>query len=152
MESINKVDDIIRISKKMGIPREWVKSIVNSYITYVYNKVINGETVSFLRICDFRTKGYIGNKETLGFISNEVAKELGYSGLLVKSVLLYYEDIIASDIKRYRRHVINGLVKIGIEETYGNRLVITSSRSYTLKGVPNLVLSVRGSFKRKVGV
>ena len=105
MESLNKVDDIIRISKKMGIPKEWVKSIVNSYITYVYNKVINGETVSFLRICDFRTKGYIGNK-----------------------------------------------VKIGIEETYGNRLVITSSRSYTLKGVPNLVLSVRGSFKRKVGV
>lgn len=150
METISKVDDILYISNKMNIPRNRVKAIIDAYIDYIRDKILAGESIGFLRICDFKVKDYDGSRETLGYVCHEVGNRLGISGDLVKSVLLYYESVIIMDLKKYRGHTITGLLKLKMNDTYNDRIVLDASRSSSIGGGSSLYLSVRKSFKRKV--
>lgn len=150
METLSKVDDIICISKKMNIPKTKVKATIDAYIKYIKEKVDLGETVGFLRICDFKVRGYTGSRETLGYICHEIGDRIGQSGDFVKSILLFYEDMIIVDLKKYRSHTVTGLLKLKMVSGVGGRVILDASKSSVVGETSDVFLSVRKSFKRKV--
>jgi hypothetical protein len=152
METLSKVDDIQYISSKMKVPRNKVKLIIDTYIKYVKEKISSGETIGFLRICDFVVKDYDGPRETLGYVCHEVGNKIDVPGDLVKNVLLYYETSIINDLKKYRGHTITGVMRLRMIKSYNGKIVLDAARSSSIVRGSSVYLSARKSFKRKVEV
>lgn len=139
--------DVIR--SKLRLPKSQVEKVLVGYVAYLKREIEKGRTVKFLNICYLRVgDGTDKSKETLAYISNELARELSYGKESVYAILNSFEETIISDVSRFYTYTIRGLVKITLSD-YMNTLKVRVKKSTVYNNERVRVITI-GSFKRKV--
>ena len=153
MEVIFRDKQVDVISDKLNLPKSCVSLILSNYSSYLQEKINAGETVKVLNICYIRNKNedVDTNRETLAYISTNIARQMHTGSTTVLRVLTTLEDVIIADIKNGAGHCIRGLIRIrGIRDKDGN-INVRIKKSTKYNGKPVYIVTLN-SFRRKVGV
>ena len=152
MSGVYKQDQVYAISKSTRLSKSDIKKVIDSYIAYVRDKALNGETVKFLNICYLSSgsKSSLNYRETKSYVSTEIAIKLRMSKEAVYRVLSDYENIIIEDlVKKNYSYVIHGLINISVIEYTKDVYKVRIRKSDSLANRNIRVLTLN-SFKRKV--
>ena len=100
MYTVFKDVQVTDLSYKLNLPKTVISTILNTYINYLKDKVLNGDTVKFLNVCYLKVDGSPESMhETLAYVSNEIGNRVGQSQNTVYRVLSTYEELILEDIR-----------------------------------------------------
>jgi nucleoid DNA-binding protein len=145
-----KEEQIDVVSRKLNVSRTMVKSVLDSYIDYLYKDLVSGKTVKVFNICYLvvKSESRTVDRKTLAYISTEIGKALSLGGVTVLRILNSFEEEIAKGLRNGERYTISGLVRIQtIEEDGTTKLRIRKTTCYNSAPV---YVSAVGGFKRKV--
>lgn len=150
METIFRDAQVTQIANYLGIPKKTVCSVITEYVSYLRNKLENGETVKFLNVCYLRYEGReLQVYETLAYISNNLGKELGLSQTLVYRVLTGFEDFMIKDLQKMNSYTIRGLIRIRLEKYIDGGYRVRTKKS-TAYNNWDIYVTTLPSFKRRV--
>lgn len=152
MENIFKDTQVSLISNHLGIYKTTVESIISEYVSYLRGKIDNGESVKVLNICFLRVNNNTTPiKETLAYISYEIAERLNLTQNVVYRVLSTWEEFIIRDLQKFNSCSIRGLIRVRLEKDYKGDFVVRTKKSTVYNGKDVYVTTLPG-FKRKAEV
>ena len=152
METVFKDTQIAQISNHLNITKTVVYSILTEYITYLKNKIANGESIKFLNVCFLRVDGNSEyTSETLAYISHEIGNNIGQQQTLVYRVLSTYEEFLIKDLRKLNSYSIRGLIRIRLEKDYNGNWKVRTKKSTVYNGV-DVYVTTLPSFKRRAEV
>ena len=152
MEIVFKDSQIAQISSHLNITKTSVHNILTEYISYLRNKISNGESIKFLNVCYLRVDGQVENTfETLAYIANEIGQRVGQQQPIVYRVLTTYEEFLIKDLRKLNSYSIRGLIRIKLEKDYKGNWVVRTKKSTVYNG-HDIYVTTMPSFKRKAEV
>lgn len=148
-EVVFKDAQMSQLSKRLGIPKSTATKIWDEYINRLSKQIEEGKTVKFLNVCylvvNNKCEGY---RETLAYISHEIADKLGYTQVLVYRVLTSFEEYLILDLQKLYCYSIRGICRIRLER-YGGDYKVRIKKSTKYNSM-NIYVSTISTFKRKV--
>lgn len=148
-EVVFKDAQMSQLSKRLGIPKSTVTKIWDEYINRLSKQIEEGKTVKFLNVCylvvNNKCEGY---RETLAYISHEIADKLGYTQVLVYRVLTSFEEYLILDLQKLYCYSIRGICRIRLER-YGGDYKVRIKKSTKYNSM-DIYVSTISTFKRKV--
>lgn len=148
-EVVFKGAQMSQLSKRLGIPKSTATKIWDEYINRLSKQIEEGKTVKFLNVCylvvNNKCEGY---RETLAYISHEIAVKLGYTQVLVYRVLTSFEEYLILDLQKLYCYSIRGICRIRLER-YGGDYKVRIKKSTKYNSM-NIYVSTISTFKRKV--
>lgn len=148
-EVVFKDAQMSQLSKRLGIPKSTATKIWDEYINRLSKQIEEGKTIKFLNVCylvvNNKCEGY---RETLAYISHEIADKLGYTQVLVYRVLTSFEEYLILDLQKLYCYSIRGICRIRLER-YGGDYKVRIKKSTKYNSM-NIYVSTISTFKRKV--
>lgn len=148
-EVVFKDAQMSQLSKRLGIPKSTATKIWDEYINRLSKQIEEGKTVKFLNVCylvvNNKCEGY---RETLAYISHEIADKLGYTQVLVYRVLTSFEEYLILDLQKLYCYSIRGICRIRLER-YGGDYKVRIKKSTKYNSM-DIYVSTISTFKRKV--
>lgn len=152
METIYKEEQIAQICKYLNIPKTTGKSIIDTYVQYLKDKLDSGETIKFLNVCYLRVGGKDeSNHETLAYTAHELGNKLGISQVVVHRVLTTYEEFLIKDLRKLYSYSIRGLVRIKLIRNADGDYKVRTKKSTAYNG-KDVYVTTTGYFKRRAEV
>lgn len=151
-EIIYRDVQVSQLARRLGLSKVCISNILDSYIGYLKDRISCGETVKFLNVCYLKVEGKdIENKETLAYISHEIADELRLGQSVVYRVLTSFEEYMISDLQKFYSYSIRGLVRIRLKKNYNGEFKVRVKKSTVYNGC-DVYVSTLNSFKRRVEI
>lgn len=148
METIRRTEAVSLLSEKLNLPEKVIRKTLQEYTSYIKEHLDKGVSIGILRMCFIQIKGYDGPIDTFAYICTEVSKRVEIAPEVVRGVLLFYENLIISDLKKSYVHNLYGLITIKMSRNTNG--VLTPKITHSILSDYMYRVQITRSFKRKV--
>lgn len=150
MNKVSKGGLVYTLGKKLGVSQASVRLVIDCYVSRLVEQLDRGYSVKFLNVCYLVNSCSSGNnyKETLAYVSSIIGDDCRLGRELVYAILVAYEGLLVSDLKRFYSCGVRGLVKFRYIEYKKGVYKLRVNKGSNLGS--NIRVVTLSSFKRKV--
>lgn len=147
------ISDIV--AEKLRLSKVDTDLILYNYIKYMQEKLTTESSVNILNICYIINNDVYDSdnytKETMAYVSTELAKITNMGSETINRVLLTLQDMIISEVDTDKSYCLRGLIRVRYVKDENGVVKPRVRKSSVFNSYNKYRISATNFFRRKVG-